>query len=171
VRAAVITISDKGAAGLREDRSGPVLVQALEAMGAEVVHTAIVPDEPDQISALLTRLADEGTADVIISTGGTGVAPRDRTPEATRPVLDYEIPGIAEALRFEGFRKTPLAVISRGLAGVRKHCLIINLPGSTKAVREGMETLAGIVPHTVQMILGENLEHADGKHEHKHQHD
>ena len=165
MRAATITISDKGYAGQREDKGGPLLAGLLRDMGANVVYQGIVPDEPDQIGALLIDLADNQGLDLIVTTGGTGPAPRDRTPEATRAVLEYEIPGIAEALRFEGYRKTPLAVISRGIAGVRGRCLIVNLPGNPKAVIEGMETLAPILPHTVQMIRGENLEHREHHHE------
>jgi len=164
MRAVVVTVSDKGFAGEREDRSGPVLAEALVGMGAEVVERHIVPDELAQISALLAGLADRGDVDLIATTGGTGVTARDRTPEATRAVVDYEVPGIAEALRFEGYRQTPLAVISRGIAGVRGRCLIVNLPGSARAVAEGMETLSAILPHTVQMLRGENLEHEEHAH-------
>lgn len=164
MRAVVVTISDKGSAGEREDRSGPVLAEALAGIGADVVERRIVPDEPERIGALLAELADRGDIDLIATTGGTGIAPRDRTPEATRAVIEYEVPGIAEVLRFEGYRHTPLAVISRGIAGVRGRCLIVNLPGSARAVAEGMETLSAILPHAVQMIRGENLEH--GEHHH-----
>lgn len=159
MRAVVVTVSDKGYTGEREDRSGPVLADALTSMGAEVVERHIVPDEPEQISALLAQIADRGDIDLIVTTGGTGIAPRDRTPEATRAVIAYEVPGIAEVLRSEGYRHTPLAVISRGIAGIRGRCLIVNLPGSARAVAEGMETLSAILPHAVQMMRGENLEH------------
>jgi len=161
MRAMAVTISDKGSTGEREDRSGPALAEALERLGAEVVGRRIVPDDPDRISALLIELADRGDVDLIITTGGTGIAPRDHTPEATRAVIDYEVPGIAEVLRFEGYRRTPNAVISRGIAGVRGRCLIVNLPGSTRAVAEGMETLSAILPHAVQMMRGESLEHGE----------
>ena len=159
IRAAVVTVSDKGYAGEREDVSGPVLASALGDMGAEVLEQALVPDEPDLIVATLTRLADRGDLDLVITTGGTGPAPRDRTPEATLQVIDRQMPGLVEVLRLEGYKKTPLAVLSRGVAGLRGKCLIINLPGSTKAVREGMETLSAILPHAVQMTRGEDLEH------------
>lgn len=159
MRAAVITISDKGYAGQRRDESGPLLAQRLLALGAKVVSQHILPDEPEQISALLRALADSGDVDVVITTGGTGPAPRDHTPEATHAVIEREMPGIAEVLRFEGYKKTPLAVLSRGVAGLRGHCLIVNLPGSPRAVAEGMDVLAGILPHAVQMLRGENLEH------------
>jgi len=159
IRAAVITVSDKGAAGLREDLSGPLLKEMLRQMGAETLHYAIIPDEEEQIRRLLLQLADQGGVELIITTGGTGPAPRDVTPEATLQVIEREMPGLAEILRIEGYRKTPLAVISRGVAGIRGQTLIINLPGNPRAVREGMEVLAPILPHALQMLRGENLEH------------
>jgi len=162
VRAAVITVSDKGYAGQREDTSGPALAEALARMGAEVAAMRLVPDEPEMIASALVELADQLGMDLIVTTGGTGPAPRDRTPEATRAVIERDLPGLAEALRFEGYKKTPLAVLSRGIAGIRGKCLIVNLPGSLKAVREGMETLAPILPHAVQMIQGRDLEHKHG---------
>lgn len=165
MRAVVITVSDKGYAGLREDASGPALADALRAMGAEVVAQAIVPDERAQIADLLRQHAASGAVDLIITTGGTGAAPRDVTPEATRDVITREMPGLAELLRWEGYRKTPLAVLSRGVAGLLGSCLIVNLPGSPRAVREGMETLAGVLPHAVQMARGEGLEHKPETHE------
>lgn len=161
IRAAVITISDKGYAGAREDVSGPLLAELTRAMGAEVVRQEIVPDETEDIAQLLTRLADDEHLDLVLTTGGTGVTPRDVTPEATRSVIEREMPGLAEALRFEGYRQTPLAVISRGIAGIRGRTLIVNLPGNPKAVREGMETLSRILPHAVQMIRGEQTEHRE----------
>ena len=157
--AAVITVSDKGSAGLRQDLSGPMLQEMLREMGAETVHYAIIPDEQDQIRALLIQLADEQGVELIITTGGTGPAPRDVTPEATLQVIEREIPGLVEILRMEGYKKTPLAVISRGVAGIRGQTLIINLPGNPKAVSEGMEVLTPILPHTLQMLRGEGLEH------------
>ncbi len=159
IRAAVMTISDKGYAGQREDLSGPLLASLLEQMGAEVCERVLVPDEPDLIRRELIRLADEARLDLIMTTGGTGPAPRDHTPEATLSVIDREMPGLAELLRFEGYRKTPLAVLSRGVAGLRGACLIVNLPGSPRAVAEGMEILAPVLPHAVQIAQGRNLEH------------
>jgi len=157
--AAVITISDKGAAGLRQDLSGPVLQERLREMGAEIVHYGIIPDEKEKIRQLLIQLADKQRVELIITTGGTGPAPRDVTPEATLQVIEREMPGLAEALRMEGYRKTPLAVISRGVAGIRGRTLIINLPGNPKAVCEGMDVLIPILPHALQMLRGEDLEH------------
>lgn len=159
MRAAVVTISDKGFAGTRVDASGPLLVEALRALGAEVVAQETLPDELERISGLLQHLADDLQVDVILTTGGTGPAPRDHTPEATRAVIEREMPGLAEALRFQGYQKTPMAVLSRGVAGIRGCCLIVNLPGSPKAVRDGMEVLSPILPHAVQMVRGEQLEH------------
>jgi molybdenum cofactor synthesis domain-containing protein len=173
IRAAVVTISDKGYAGEREDVSGPLLVRLLREMGAEVVRQTIVPDEREEIVRLLVTLADEAPGDVVtndavsegmpldlvITTGGTGVTSRDVTPEATKAVVQREMPGLAEALRFTGYAKTPLAAISRGVVGIRGRTLIVNLPGSPNAVRDGMETLAPIVPHVIRMIRGQDTEH------------
>jgi len=152
-------VSDKGYAGLRADKSGPFLGQLLAAMGFEVVFSIIVPDEREQIAALLRELADSRGITLVITTGGTGAAPRDVTPEATKEVIEREMPGLAELIRSEGYKKTPFAVLSRGVAGIRKGTLIINLAGSPKAVEEGMEILAPVLPHALQMLRGENLEH------------
>ncbi|MDY7079120.1 MAG: molybdopterin adenylyltransferase [Chloroflexota bacterium] len=159
IRASVVTVSDKGYAGERDDASGPLLANLLRKMGAEVVSQTIVPDERTEIERTLITLADETQVDIVVTTGGTGPAPRDVTPEATQAVTEREMPGLAEVLRFEGYHKTPLAVISRGVAGIRGQTLIVNLPGSPKAVREGMETLAPILPHAVKMLRGVNTEH------------
>jgi len=159
IRAAVVTVSDKGYAGEREDTSGPLLAGLLQEAGVEVVTQTIVPDEPAQIQETLAHLVDELELDLVVTTGGTGFTPRDRTPEATRAVIDREAPGLAEVLRWEGYRRTPLAVLSRGIAGLRGRTLIINLPGSPKAVREGMEVLAPILPHAVRMARGVETEH------------
>jgi molybdenum cofactor synthesis domain-containing protein len=157
--AAVVTVSDKGYAGEREDASGPLLASLLRKLGAEVVSQTIVPDERADVERTLRTLADETRVDLVVTTGGTGPAPRDITPEATLAVTEREMPGLAEVLRFEGYRKTSLAVISRGVAGIRGRTLIINLPGSPKAVREGIETLAPILPHAIRMLRGVDTEH------------
>jgi molybdenum cofactor synthesis domain-containing protein len=159
IRAAVVTISDKGYMGQREDVSGPLLADSLGEMGAEVVRRSIVPDEREEIVRLLVFLSDEFGVDLVLTTGGTGVTPRDVTPEATRAVIEREMPGLAEVLRLEGYRQTPLAAISRGVAGTRGRTLIVNLPGSPNAVRQGMETLSPILPHAVRMIRGEDTDH------------
>jgi len=163
IRAAVVTISDTGYTGQREDVSGPLLADLLREMGAEVVRRSMVPDEREQIVALLIALVDDVGVELVLTTGGTGVTPRDVTPEATAAVIECEMPGLAEVLRFEGYRQTPLAVISRGVAGIRGRTLIVNLPGNPRAVRQGMETLAPILPHAIQMIRGEDTEHSHGE--------
>jgi molybdopterin adenylyltransferase len=160
IRAGVITVSDKAAAGRREDASGPLLVSFLRKMGIEVVMQSIVPDESDEIKRALTDLTDTVGVDLALTTGGTGLTPRDVTPEATQDLIEREVPGLAELLRFDGYQKTPRAVLSRGMAGIRRKTLIINLPGNPKAVREGMETLTSLLPHAVQMLRGEDTEHA-----------
>jgi molybdopterin adenylyltransferase len=159
IRAAVVTVSDKGYIGERQDASGPLLAGLLQEANIEVVTQTIVPDEPAQIQETLAHLVDDLELDLVVTTGGTGFTPRDRTPEATRAVIDREAPGLAEVLRWEGYRRTPLAVLSRGIAGLRGRTLIINLPGSPKAVREGMEVLAPILPHAVRMARGVETEH------------
>jgi molybdenum cofactor synthesis domain-containing protein len=162
IRAGIVTVSDKGYAGEREDASGPLLAQLLRKMGAQVVKQTIVPDEQAEIEGVLVGLADEVQVDLVVTTGGTGPAPRDVTPEATRAVIERQVPGLAEVLRFEGYRHTPLAVISRGVAGIRGQTLIVNLPGSPQAVREGMETLTPILPHAIRMLRGVDTEHGEG---------
>ena len=159
IRAGVITISDKGAAGEREDVSGPLLADGLREMGAVVVRQAIVPDEMDAIREVLISLADEEHVDLVLTTGGTGATPRDITPEATRTVIEREMPGLAEMLRFTGYRKTPLAVLSRGISGIRGQTIIVNLPGNPNAVRDGLEVLAAVLPHAVKMVRGRDTEH------------
>jgi len=157
--AAVITISDKSFVGAREDKSGPLLAESLAALGFEVTYQAILMDEQAQIEALLRDLADNFEIDLIVTTGGTGAAPRDVTPEATKAVIDREMPGLAELLRMEGRKATPFAVLSRGVAGIRGGSLIVNLAGSPKAVREGMEIIGPVLPHALQMLAGVDLEH------------
>jgi len=152
--AAVVTVSDRAYNGVYEDISGPTLAALLEEMGAKVASVEIVPDEIDAIAATLGRLADEKGVHLILTTGGTGPAPRDNTPEATRTVIEKEMPGIAELLRWDGYKRTPWAALSRGVAGIRGQTLIVNLPGSPQAVREGMEVLAPLLPPTVALIRG-----------------
>ena len=159
-QAAVLTISDKGSVGLREDTSGPAIIEALKALDIKVNAALILPDERSQIAKQLKTWALTERFDLIITTGGTGPAPRDWTPEATRDVLDREMPGLPELLRSEGAKHTPLAVLSRGTAGLCGACLIINLPGSTRAVREGMETLTPVLLHALQMARGTDTEHS-----------
>ncbi len=158
IRAAVITISDKGWRGEREDISGAVIAEFLgERLGAEIAMREVVPDEVQRIKDVLLRACNLGM-DLIVTTGGTGVSPRDVTPEATREVIERELPGFSEAMRLEGFKKTPHAIISRGVCGLRGKTLIINLPGSPKAVREGLEVILPAIPHTLEKARGEGGE-------------
>jgi len=151
---AILTVSDKGSRGERRDTSGPQLQRQLAEARFQVIATAIVPDQPELIRAAIARWVDEERIDLIITTGGTGVSPSDRTPEATRALLDLEIPGIGEAMRMASFAKTPNAVLSRGIAGIRKESLIINLPGSEKAARENLEVVLPALHHAVYKIKG-----------------
>jgi molybdenum cofactor synthesis domain-containing protein len=153
MKVGILTVSDKGARGEREDRSGPAIRQMMEAAGGEIVRAKIVPDEQDEIRAALIEWSDEGL-DLILTTGGTGFSPRDWTPEATKAVLDRETPGIAEAMRRAGMEKTPTAMLSRATAGIRKRTLIVNLPGSEKAVRESLEAILPALPHGVEVLKG-----------------
>lgn len=155
IRAAVITVSDKGSQGLREDLSGPEIIRLLKGIDAEVVHTAVIPDEIDRIAETLIECADTIRCDLILTTGGTGVSPRDVTPDATLQILDRTIPGMAEAMRREGALKTPHAMLSRAVVGIRKQALIVNLPGSPKGVRENLEVLLPALRHAVEKIQGD----------------
>jgi len=156
----VLTVSDKGARGQRYDESGKTIKDILSQLGNRVVKYGIVPDEADIIAGKLAEWADSGDIDVILTTGGTGLAVRDVTPEATLSVVKKVVPGIAEAMRAETSKKTPFALLSRAVAGVRGKCLIINLPGSTKGVRECLEVILPVIPHAVEIIKGEVTEHA-----------
>jgi molybdopterin adenylyltransferase len=159
-KVSILTISDKGAQGQRYDKSGEVVRDSLSHLDSHIVKYEIVPDEMDVICHKLTGWADEGEVDVIITTGGTGLSQRDVTPEATLSVVDKVVPGFAEAMRTESLNKTPMAMLSRATAGVRGKCLIINLPGSPKAVRECLEVVLPAIPHAVEIIKGEVTEHS-----------
>lgn len=152
--AAVLTLSDKGAAGLREDTSGPAIRERLAQLGITVSEHAIQSDDPDAIAARLREWIARGF-DLIVTTGGTGFGPRDNTPEATQQVIEREAPGLAELMRAEGLRKTPMAALSRGLCGIAGRTLIVNLPGSERAVRENLDALAPVLPHALQLIAGD----------------
>jgi molybdenum cofactor synthesis domain len=156
VKAAVVTISDGVAAGEREDESGALLVELLEGERYEVEHR-VVPDERPKIAAAIRELAQ--TAHVVLTTGGTGVSPRDFTPEATESVLDRSVPGIAEALRADAIRKTPHGLLGRGVAGIRGETLIVNLPGSPGGCRDGFALIKPALQHAVELIAGERTEH------------
>jgi len=153
MKVGILTVSDKGARGEREDRSGPAIREMMEAAGGEIVRARIVADEQDEIRAALIEWSDEGL-DLILTTGGTGFSPRDWTPEATKAVIERETPGIAEAMRRAGQAKTPTAMLSRAAAGIRKRTLIVNLPGSEKAVRESLEAILPALPHGVEILKG-----------------
>lgn len=157
--AAVLTISDSVAAGARTDRSGHAVRERLEQLGWSVSVMEVIADEPGEISARLATLADGGQIAAIFTTGGTGVAPRDVTPEATRAVLDREIPGFGELMRACGRQVTPLAVLSRSLAGTRGRVLIVNLPGSPKGAVESLDAIVELVPHVLELLRG-RTEHA-----------
>jgi len=160
IQVAIITVSDSAANGTREDCSGPKLRERVEALGWAVHSYQIVPDESDEISTILRRLADSGEASVILTTGGTGVALRDVTPEATRTVIEREIPGLSEVMRAEGRKITPFAALARGLAGVRERSLIVNLPGSPQGAVESLDAIAKLIPHVVDLLEGRTA-HAD----------
>jgi molybdopterin adenylyltransferase len=152
-RAAVVTVSDKGAAGEREDRSGRVVGEILQAWGIEVARREIVPDEAGVLSELLVALCEAGI-DLVVTTGGTGISPRDVTPEATLAVIDREIPGMAEAMRAASLKVTPHAMISRAVCGLRGGALIINLPGSPAGARENLEVVMPAVGHALEVAGG-----------------
>ncbi len=153
ITVAVITISDKGSRGEREDVSGPVIKEMMSRIGASVKYSEIIPDEKELIKEKLIEYSK--SVDLILTTGGTGLFPRDVTPDATLEVIDREIPGISEAMRQEGLKITKRAMLSRAVAGVRGTSLIVNLPGSPKAVREGLEAIVEVIPHAVEKIKGD----------------
>ncbi|HJO33004.1 MAG: MogA/MoaB family molybdenum cofactor biosynthesis protein [Anaerolineales bacterium] len=156
-RVAILTVSDRSASGERDDLSGPVLVAAItEMLGWTCTSAATVPDDHAQIRAQLCRWADREGMQLILTTGGTGFAPRDVTPEATRETIEREAPGLMEAIRAVGQQITSYAMLSRAIAGIREKCLIINLPGNPKAVREALAVLVPVLPHALDVIAGES---------------
>jgi molybdopterin adenylyltransferase len=159
INAGILTVSDKGSRGQRQDVSGGVVREMLAGIEARAVKYEIVPDELEIISARLAEWADAGDVNLILTNGGTGLAVRDVTPEATLAVIDRSVPGIAEAMRAKSLEKTPMAMLSRAVAGMRRRCLIINLPGSPKAVRECLEAVLPAIPHAIEIIKGEVTEH------------
>ena len=156
INAAVLTISDSVTAGTRTDRSGPAVRDRLEQLGWKVSVLEVIPDEPAEIANRLATLADGGRISAIFTTGGTGVAPRDVTPEATRAVLDREIPGMAELMRARGREATPLAALSRSVAGTRGLVLIVNLPGSPKGAVESLDAIVELAPHVLELLRGQS---------------
>jgi molybdopterin adenylyltransferase len=155
----VLTVSDKSYRGERRDTSGPAIGEMMATIGGRVERYEVVPDEPDAIAARLRAWSDEDGLDVILTTGGTGLTPRDVTPEATLSVLERQVPGVAEAMRQGGMQKTPLAMLSRAVAGIRRRTLIINLPGSEKAVRENLAFILPALAHAVESLQGRTGDH------------
>lgn len=152
IKAVVLTISDSASRGEREDLSGPAVTAELRSQQAEIVATEILPDERDQIAARLRHFADTGVANLIVTTGGTGFSSRDITPEATRDVIEREAPGLAELMRAESLKLTPLAALSRSVCGIRGRALIVNLPGSVRGARENLAAIARTLPHAISLL-------------------
>ncbi len=157
-RVAVVTASDKGARGERADKSAEVIKEMMAEINYEVVAYEIVPDDIETITETLIDLTDHRKVELILTTGGTGFSPRDNTPEATMSVIDRAVPGIPEAMRMESMKKTPKAMLSRAVAGIRRGTLIINMPGSPKAVRECLEVLIPVLPHALEILTGKGGE-------------
>jgi molybdenum cofactor synthesis domain-containing protein len=156
IRVVVITVSDRSARGEREDVSGPLLVELLEAMGAQIVAREILPDELEPLARKLRDYAGRADVNLIVTTGGTGLAPRDNTPEATRSVIEREAPGLSEAMRSQTLSQTPMAMLSRGVCGIRSATLIINFPGSPKGVRESFRVIKPVLSHAIALLSGEH---------------
>ncbi len=159
IHAAVLTVSDKASRGERQDTSGAAIRELLATIGASVERHEVLPDEQERISARLRSWADEGAFDLILTTGGTGPGPRDVTPEATLAVAERLVPGIAEAMRLEGLKHTPMAMLSRAVAVLRGRTLIVNLPGSEKGVRENLSCLLPVLAHAVEGLRGKTGDH------------
>lgn len=157
--AAILTVSDAGAAGEREDTSGAAIREMLESIDLTIAKYEIVPDSQTTVEKRLREWADDGEVQLIVTTGGTGLGPRDVTPDATLEVIEYEVMGIAEAMRAEGLKHTPMSMISRAVAGVRSGVLIINLPGSPKGVRENLSVVLPVLTHAIELLAGERSDH------------
>src|SRR6267143_2801006 len=154
IRAVIITVSDASSRGERKDESGEILVQLLKELGAEIVSQRVLSDDPDTLAEALREFSDWRNVNLIVTTGGTGFSPRDNTPEATLTVIEREAPGLAEAMRMQTLKNTPMAMISRGICGIRSCTLIINLPGAPKAVRESFAVIAPVLPHAIALLVG-----------------
>jgi molybdenum cofactor synthesis domain-containing protein len=159
LRARILVLSDASSRGERADLSGPAVRELLEAHGWQVAAIEILPDDLDTLRQRLEALTDADDCDAVVTAGGTGVGPRDVTPEATRAVVEKEIPGLAELMRAEGVKKTRRAVLSRGLVGVRRGKLIVNLPGSPRGARESIESIVDLMPHVIDLIQGRRYHH------------
>ncbi len=158
IRVAILTVSDKGAAGQREDLSGPAVREVLAPLQPDIVAAEVVPDDRQQIAGRLVHYSDVLKCQLVLTTGGTGFSPRDVTPEATLDIIQRPVPGIPEAMRAAGLAQTPMAMISRAAAGIRNRTLIINLPGSPRAVRENLETILPVLPHALEILSGQGGE-------------
>lgn len=154
LRVAVITISDSVSSGKSEDKSGPAVIARCRELGWEIKSSLVIPDDPPSIREQLRELADSGRVDLILTTGGTGLSPRDSTPEATMAIADRLVPGFAEEMRRKGMEKTPRAILSRAVAAVRHRSLILNLPGSPKGAVDSLDALADLLPHSIAIIHG-----------------
>jgi len=161
IRVAIITLSDRVAAGVRNDESGGVIRDMIAALNPSLIAQKILPDDREALAAELCRLSDAEQADLILTTGGTGLSSRDVTPEATLAVIHRRVPGLEEAMRAVGMTKTPYAMLSRAVAGVRGHTLIINLPGSPKGVRENLDVVLPVLPHAVKLLRAEKVDDAE----------
>lgn len=163
IKAAVLTASDRCSRGERQDKSGALLKSMLEKLPAQVIHTQVLPDDTQDLREAMIFMSDELGCDLILTTGGTGLSPRDQTPEATRQVIEREIPGIAEAIRQESIKKKPVAMLSRGVAGVRGRTLIVNLPGSPRAAQETFRILKPVLNHAIELIKEEAPSHTHSR--------
>jgi molybdopterin adenylyltransferase len=161
-KVAILTISDRGSKGEREDSSGPLIQEMVRDLPGEVIHYEIIPDERQKIAEALKKSADRLKADLILTTGGTGLSPRDVTPDATLKVIEKEVPGFSEAMRAESLKKTPHAMLSRAVTGVRGSSLIVNLPGSPKSVRENLIVILPALPHALSKLKGDPSECGQG---------